>query len=268
MSAKSLAVSGFTPDQIDLIKNTVAKGATMDEFKLFLYRCRELNLDPLKPGEIFFIKFGSSPGTIVIGIEGFRKRAHRTGMYSGIKRGVTKDENGNLQTAWCEIYRKDWQHPAREEVSFREYNTQKGMWLKIPEQMLKKVAEAGALRMAFSEELGGLYSMEEMDQAKRGNPDVRMATTEAKDFHQPDDFATGRRQLKEASALASPGDFVITFGNLKGVALNQCSAEELTKWSEDLINEAVARGQEIKPDGEAAKHLNNIEAYLKELEEV
>lgn len=162
----------FTPQQMDLITRTIAKGATQDELKLFLYRCKNLGLDPLKPGQIHFVKYSNGPGTIVVGIEGFRVTAHRTGKLSGIKRGALKDEAGKLIGAWAEVYRTDWTHPAREEVPLDEYDMKRGPWSKMPETMIKKVAEAAALRMAFPEALGGVYEASEMDQADRGNSGV------------------------------------------------------------------------------------------------
>jgi phage recombination protein Bet len=156
----------WTPEQIKLIRDVVAKGASDDELKLFLYRCKNMGLDPLKPGQIYFIKYGNSPGTIVVGIEGFRTRANTTGKLAGIKRGVLRDEKSRCVGAWAEVFRKDWNEPAREEVSLTEYNTGKGNWNKMPETMIKKVAEAAALRMAFPDELGGVYTNEEMDQAE------------------------------------------------------------------------------------------------------
>ncbi len=155
----------LTDEQMDLIKNTVAKGATDNELKLFLYRCKEIGLDPLKPGQIFFIKYGSGPGTIVIGRDGFRARAASIGLHTGTKVGIIRDDKGHCLGAWCEVYRKDWKEPAREEVSLREYDTGKGQWAKMPETMIKKVAEVAALRMAFPDQLSGLYSSDEMDQA-------------------------------------------------------------------------------------------------------
>lgn len=157
----------YTPEQIKLITEVVAKGATQDELKLFLYRCQNLGLDPLKPGLIHFVKYGSGPGSIVIGIDGFRARANRTGKLAGINRGVVRDNNGKCVGAWAEVHRSDWSHPAREEVTLAEYNTGKAMWARMPETMIKKVAEAAALRMAFPDELGGVYSTEEMDQAEK-----------------------------------------------------------------------------------------------------
>lgn len=154
----------WTAEQLKLITNVIAKGATSDELKLFLYRCKNMGLDPLKPGQIYFIKYGTGPGTIVVGIEGFRTKAAKTGKLTGIKRGPLRDDKGNCVGAWAEVYRSDWTHPAREEVPMDEYNTGKGNWQKMPETMIKKVAEAAALRMAFPDELGGVYTSEELEQ--------------------------------------------------------------------------------------------------------
>lgn len=156
----------WSPEQLKLITDVVARGATPDELKLFLYRCQNMGLDPLRPGMIHFVKYGTGPGTIVVGIEGFRSIAHRTGKLSGIKRGALRDEQGALVGGWAEVTRSDWQAPAREEAPLAEYNTGKGPWSKMPETMIKKVAEAAALRMAFPNELGGVYTKEEMDQAQ------------------------------------------------------------------------------------------------------
>jgi len=157
---------GFTEKQLDLIKRTVAKQATDDELELFFYRCKELDLNPLMPGEVFFVKYGSNPGTIITGLDGFRKRAHRTGQLSGIKRGVIRNEKGECTGGWADIYHKEWTEPAHEEASVREYTTGKGNWLKMPETMIKKVAEVAALRMAFPNQLGGIYIREEMREIK------------------------------------------------------------------------------------------------------
>lgn len=152
-------------EQLELIKKTVARGATDDELKLFLYRCKNLGLDPLRPNTVHFIKYGSSPGTVVVGLDGFRSLAARTGKHTGTKRGLIYSDDGSLVGAWAEVYRSDWQHPAREESLISEYSTGKAMWAKMPATMIKKVAEVAALRMAFPDELGGVYSDDEMHQA-------------------------------------------------------------------------------------------------------
>ena len=67
--------SQFTPEQMQLITSTVARGASPQELQLFLYRCKLMGLNPLKPGQIHFVKYGNSPGTIVVVIDGFRSIA-------------------------------------------------------------------------------------------------------------------------------------------------------------------------------------------------
>jgi phage recombination protein Bet len=189
--ALQLAASGeLTPEQLQLITNTIAKGASKDELALFLYRCKSMGLDPLKPGQIYFIKYGTGPGSIVVGIEGFRSKAAKTGKLSGINRGVTKDEKGKLIGAWAEVHRKDWTHPAREEVPLSEYDSGRGNWKTMPETMLKKVAEAACLRMAFADDLGGVYLEEELDQSKPviGNHRIVAEQPEVGDGVQTDEY--------------------------------------------------------------------------------
>lgn len=164
--SNDLVTTNYTPEQMRLITDVIANGASKDELELFLYRCKNLGLDPLKPGQIYFVKYGNSPGTIVVGIEGFRARAARTGKLAGIKRGAIKGDKGALVGAWAEVYRSDWKEPAREEIELSEYTTNRAMWAKMPATMCKKVAEAAALRMAFPDDLGGVYAPEEMDQAR------------------------------------------------------------------------------------------------------
>lgn len=163
---QSLA-SQFSNEEMQLITDTVAKGASPKELQLFLYRCKLMGLNPLKPGQIHFVKYGTSPGTIVVGIEGFRSIAGRTGKLSGVERGVNRDEKGNIIEGWAKVWRSDWKQPAFETVPMAEYNTGKAMWAKMPETMIKKVAECAALRMAFPDDLGGVYESAELDQASK-----------------------------------------------------------------------------------------------------
>ena len=113
-------------------------------------------------------------GSIQTGIDGFRVIADRTEKLAGIKRGIIRDGNQKIAGAWAEVYRNDWSEPAREEVSFSEYcqTNSKGeptkMWRMMPETMIKKCAESAALRMAFPQDLSGLYTHEEMAQADSG----------------------------------------------------------------------------------------------------
>lgn len=250
--SKVAAIQGgqFTPEQLQLISNTIAKGATPDELKLFLYRCQNMGLDPLKPGMIHFVKYGSSPGTIVVGIEGFRSIAGRTGQMAGIKRGVLKDEKGKLIGAWAEVYRKDWTAPAREEVPLSEYNTGKGPWQKMPETMIKKVAEAAALRMAFPDNLGGVYERAEMDQAAEALPEVKPSQPEPGD------------------GFTAPTGYRISFGQWKQRSLeqvyNEHGPEKIASYIQYLEDAAVKKGQPLGAG--ALEFIEQAEAYLGAME--
>ena len=180
-------------ERIDLVKKTVAIGASDVELELFLYQAKRLGLDPLSR-QIHFVKRKrwssdlnayEEVGTVQVGIDGFRVLAERTGKLAGIKRGVLKDDKGQLVGGWAEVYRIDWSHPAREEVSFTEYcQTTKdgkpmGLWGRMPETMIKKVAEAAALRMAFPADLSGIYADEEMPQEAVETPVIPKSETPA-----------------------------------------------------------------------------------------
>ncbi len=249
-----LVATDFTQSQMALITSTVAKGASPDELKLFLYRAKNMGLDPLKPGQIHFVKYGNGPGSIVVGIEGFRSIAHRTGKLAGIKRGPIKDDSGQLIGAWAEVYRVDWQHPAREEVPLSEYNAGTPVWRKMPETMIKKVAECAALRMAFPNDLGGVYAPEEMDQA----------TSPAQSL-----------SIKPEQPMANDGytdtAWRFKFGKFKGRTVEEIyndpaqGPKVLKSYVDWLVDDAYKKGQSISPN--AKEVIDNVEAFLGSMEQ-
>lgn len=184
---KDLAVvsdskSPWTAKQVALIKNTVAKGADMDELHLFLYTAKKVGLDPLAK-QIYFNKFrnkdGSSTMTIITGIDGYRSIAERTGQLAGIDDAIFDDGNKNEagkepvnpSKATVTVYRM----VSGQRVAFtasarwKEYvvGGNKGfMWTKMPYNQLAKCAEALALRKAFPNDLLSLRTDDEMAQAQ------------------------------------------------------------------------------------------------------
>ena len=153
----------WTEEDKKLIKETVAKGTTDSEFKLFLYTASKYGLDPLVK-QIWCVKYGSQPAAIFTGRDGFLRIAHRSGQFDGMETVALKDEKGNLIGARCTVWRKDMTHPFVVEVSLSEYNTKRGNWLKMPETMIKKVAESQCLRKAF--DVSGIYAPEEYEPEK------------------------------------------------------------------------------------------------------
>ena len=248
--------SKWSPDEISLIKSTVAKDATDAEFKLFLYRCAKEGLDPLKPGQIFFAKYGNGPGTIIVGREGFRVRAARTGKHSGTKCGPIHDESGKLIGAWAEVYRSDWKEPAREEVSLAEYNTGRGQWAKMPLTMIKKVAEVAALRMAFPDELGGLYAPEEMDQARGGA--AHAAEVQAVIEAPAQDYSNDVTVTEAEDD--GPGSYEIKFGKYAGKRIDAIAPEAHRDYIAYLESSAKSARKPI--GGLALEYIVHARAWL------
>lgn len=153
--------------------------ASPQELQTLLAIVKNRNLNPFTK-EVYFIKYGNNPAQIVVSKDAFMKRAEQNPNYDGFESGVIyEDEQGELKTkkgvilprkaaligGWCEVYRKDRSRPVYREVELSAYNTHKNWWQKAPGQMIEKVAIVAAVRDAFSENVGGLYTADEMEQA-------------------------------------------------------------------------------------------------------
>jgi len=180
-------IESFTPDQIALIKSNIAVGATDDELKLFLYQAQKTGLDPLA-GQCHFVRRwdsvqGKHVGKIQTGIDGFRLVAQRAGSHAGTSEvafGYAEGDLGKLipVKAKVTVYRfiRGEKVAFPHTVHFAEYVQKKKdgdptkFWRDMPHVMLGKCAEAGALRKAFPHDLSGLYTSDEMAQAKNSAP--------------------------------------------------------------------------------------------------
>lgn len=158
----------FPDEQVELMKRTVAKGATDDEFRMFLHQAKKSGLDPLAK-QIYFVKRGTL-GTIQTGIDGFRVIAQRSNEYAGQDEPKLVEENGKLISCAVGVYKfapSGERYLASVGVAYySEYIGQTPLWTKMPRAMLSKCAEALALRKAFPQDLSGIYTAEEMDQAE------------------------------------------------------------------------------------------------------
>lgn len=172
----------FSQDQINLIKSQIAPKATDDELKLFVYQAKRTGLDPLAR-QIYAIHRKSKDGngnwvdkmTIQTSIDGFRVIAERSGDYAGQDEPVFVKDGDDL---FCKVtvyrFRGEIRYPAAVGVAYwKEYvqtdreGKPSGLWAKMPHTMLSKVAEALALRKAYPQDLSGLYTGDEMNQADK-----------------------------------------------------------------------------------------------------
>lgn len=161
----------YPQEKIDLIKRTVAAGATDDELALFLEQCRRTGLDPFSR-QIYLIKRGSGDAaraTIQTGIDGYRLIAARTGLHAGTDDVIyTETDKGEPLTASVTVYRivQGQRVGFTATARMTEYRQDRApMWQRMPNLMLGKCAEALALRKAFPAELSGIYTDAEMDQS-------------------------------------------------------------------------------------------------------
>ena len=166
-------------EKIELIKQTVARGATDLELQLFFHACERTGLDPLMK-QIYAIKrwdakLGKEAMAIQTGIDGYRIIAERTGRYAPGPRTIfSYNDKNELVSAVASVKKQtadgSW-HIVEHEAFWDEYvqKTKDGsvtsMWQQKGHIMLGKCAESGCLRKAFPAELAGVYTHEEMMQA-------------------------------------------------------------------------------------------------------
>lgn len=212
--SEELAVRQMTNEQIDLIKDTIAKGATNDELALFVQQVNRTGLDPFNR-QIYAIKrydgkLGRDVVQTQLSIDGFRLVAQRSQEYAGQTEvfycGADRNwtdlwlpEDGFPKAAKVGVYRRGFVEPLWATATWDQYvqTTKDGkpnrMWTKMPALMLAKCAEALALRKAFPMELSGLYTDDEMGQAE--NPEKGEKPTTSKRAETPKGTVHQRQEL-------------------------------------------------------------------------
>jgi phage recombination protein Bet len=163
----------------------IPKDTPASAISMYAKFCAESNLSPFKK-QVHLVKRWTKDGdryTIQTGIDGYRAIANRTGQYAGnddyrFDEGLTeyeavKNKRNPPTTATATVYRivSGVRCPFSSTARWDEYvqqgkNGVSPMWAKMPYLMLGKCAEALALRKAFPEEIGGVYTDEEMQQAE------------------------------------------------------------------------------------------------------
>lgn len=191
LKPKSKNIISTSSGDIELTPEIVRKylvngqsAVTDQEVAMFIGMCRANKLNPFNR-DAYLIKYGTQPASIITSKDVFFKRAIENPNFNGMESGIVvlndKDEivkrEGHIYTnkekiigAWCRVFRKDWEHPIYQEVNMVEYagKTKTGElnsnWKTKPAVMITKVAEATALRKAFTENLQEMYIPEESEE--------------------------------------------------------------------------------------------------------
>lgn len=164
-------------EQLELLKQTYAKGASDTEFKMLFAVGNKVGADPLRK-EIYLVPFWDNDAkrmarTPVVGIDWYRKQAGKSPNYAGqgeAEFGNDVTSNGCTHPEWAvvPIYNHRFSQPVRVRVFWNEVAkiSKDGVavsnWKTMPHTMLAKCSEAQGIRKAFPEEVGGVYIEEEM----------------------------------------------------------------------------------------------------------
>lgn len=209
MSNVVALTEAFRPAQIQLIQR-MNPDCNNVEFDQFLHVAAQLRLDPLRKQIYAFVFNKDKPDkrrmSIVVGIDGFRSVAKRSGEYRPDSRAprFTYDPEeidhltNPLGLVSCEVSVFQYAHGEWHEVaavaywsefapiveggkwvsddetgrrSFKKDGTSvldpnKENWRKMPRVMLAKCAEAQAIRRAWPDDLSAIYADEELDRAR------------------------------------------------------------------------------------------------------
>lgn len=151
----------------------------------FIAACARTGLDPTAK-QIYAAQMGGK-WTVLVGIDGMRVVAQRTGQYDGQDPIEWLAEEGGQWTtippktpfaARVRIYRKGVGRPLEQTVTLAEFGGQKGNWDKRPSHMLGIRAESHGFRRAFPMELSGLYTPEDFEGDTVDSADLPGAASE------------------------------------------------------------------------------------------
>lgn len=155
---------------------------TDQEVVMFMQLCRYQKLNPFL-NEAYLVKFRNQAASIITSKEAFMKRAENNPHYKGFKAGIVvargdemkhldgaiKMPKDQLIGAWADVYRDDRTVPTHVEISLEEFSKGQATWKQMPNNMIRKTALVNALREAFPENLGALYTEDDKQPVREVN---------------------------------------------------------------------------------------------------
>jgi phage recombination protein Bet len=169
-----------------IVTQFITKGdgaITEQEAINFMMLCKYAELNPYL-NEAYLVKFGNKPAQMITSKEAFMKRAERQPTYKGNKAGIIvldkngeiieregtiKTKNEELLGGWARVFRSDREEPTYISINFEEFAKYKydgslqATWNQMPANMIRKSALVNALREAYPDQLGAMYTEDEPD---------------------------------------------------------------------------------------------------------
>jgi phage recombination protein Bet len=239
--------TSFTNEQLAALGHMGVQNAHRGDLEVFFHQVQRTGLDPFAR-QIYMIQ-RQGKQTIQTGIDGFRLIARRAADHSG-------EVFGEPETLWCGhdgIWHDVWLDPKLPPAAakvvvqrgqgtfpavalYTEYVGRKrdgsvnSMWASKPAIMLAKCAEALALRKAFPQDLSGLYTSDEMDQADNHQSATATATQAKKtDPHKPTKQQLVQvARLMQQGGVDTPEKAEAAFFALTGKAIRSTSQLDIT----------------------------------------
>lgn len=265
----------YTPSQLDLIRRTVAKDTSPEEFDMFVEICRRQQLDPFRRQIYAFVFNKDKPAkrqfVTVTGIDGYRAIAKRTGKYRPADREPEFDVDKSLIDPDTNPFGL-----VKAVVTIFQFGPD-GVW--YPVVGIARWNEYAPLEFNDYEyvETGEVY--EDTGKPKK----VRRPKKDAKKVLTKDNWKTmGHSMLAkcaEAQALRKgwPEETggIYTEDEISKVSFDMTASEEVDKFNEEERMKKVGavsgipfifdymKGIEIVPDGQIA---DRILAHLREME--
>lgn len=134
------------------------KEVTREQFAAFLLVAKEYRLNPLTKEIYAFPGKGDSIQPIV-SIDGWMRMINNHPDFDGMEFEDNFNEEGQLYSITCKMYRKDRRHPVSVTEYMGECKRPTDTWQKWPARMLRHKAAIQAARYAFG--FSGIYDEDE-----------------------------------------------------------------------------------------------------------
>lgn len=157
----------------------------------FMALCRARGLNPLA-GDVHLAAF-KGRATVMVSRDFYRLNAQKYDTYQGLEEGtIVLDAEGNicerkgefylptdtLLGGWCRVFDSRYSQPTYQAVRLDEYDQKNSMWNSKRATMIVKVAEAHALRLAYTADFAGTYTADEITSGNVEPADVDVETGE------------------------------------------------------------------------------------------
>lgn len=183
--------TGFNDQQIATLRHMGVEDASPADLAVFFHVAKRTGLDPFAR-QIYMISRksrGEVKQTIQTGIDGYRLIGRRAADRTHEAISVSAPEWAHPDGGWRPVWSSAWGMPVAARVTitrggapftavalFDEYKQTKfdggltAMWAQRPAGQIAKCAEALAWRMAFPQDLAGVYVEDELQHAESERP--------------------------------------------------------------------------------------------------